>query len=143
MSIAREPEGLLPEVFFEQVRSTIAPRRRNFDGKLAKSRPEFSGPGRIVGMKGADRTLLRKVLGGGADGSKVKDEYLHPAQDAPDRFVIVRDAHVAQVRSERPPKSSHVVTCGTRTVDTFHECSRIAQLSRPSQNVLIRSVNFV
>jgi len=37
-------------------------RRGNFDGKLAKSRPEFSGPGRIVGMKGADRALLRKVL---------------------------------------------------------------------------------
>jgi hypothetical protein len=110
-SIAREPEGFLSEVFFEQVSRTIAARRGNFDGKLAKSRPEFSGPGRIVGMKGADRALLRKVLGGGADGSKVKDEYLHPAQDAPDRFVIVRYAHVAQVRSERVHKSSHVVTC--------------------------------
>src|SRR5579863_2944171 len=94
-------------------------------------------------MKRARGTLLGEFLGGGACRSKVENQNVHPAKELPDRFVVMRGTSVLEMCAESLNEAAHPLVGRALAIDAIHERSRISDLPRPGQDVLIRAVDIV
>src|ERR1700683_3882996 len=94
-------------------------------------------------MKRADRALFREFLRRRTICVEVKRQNMQPTQEAPDGFVVVRDARVLQMRSEGIDEATHVIVGGARALDALEKGLGVSQLACPGEDILIGAVDLV